>query len=77
MIKGFPKILLPLFLIFLCILLMFLSEFLGLDNENEGYLMLSLVTIIFYILLPLQVIFFIWQIFYKFWKKNRDSTPEV
>jgi|LSQX01.3.fsa_nt_gb hypothetical protein len=53
MIREFPKYLLPLITIFISFFLMLISGIFGLDNENEGYLILFLTFLIVYILIPL------------------------
>ena len=57
MISNFPKTLLPLFLIFICFFLMFISGLFGFDKESEGYFILILMFLVFYILIPSQILF--------------------
>ena len=74
MIKNFPKILIPTFLIIICIILIILLQIniLNSDNETIGYNSLLVVVFIIYILLPLQVLLFIFKILYKVWKQFND-----
>lgn len=74
MIKKFPKYLLPLITIFISFFLMLISGVFGLDKENEGYLLLLLTFIIFYILIPLQLILILIKIIYSLWKKYKSES---
>ena len=74
MIKAFPKYLLPLISIFISFFLMLISGIFGLDKENEGYLLLLLTFIIFYILIPLQLILILIKIIYSLWKKYKSES---
>ena len=73
MIKEFPKHLLLLFIIFISFFLMLISGIFGLDNENEGYLILSLTFLIFYVLIPLQLILILIKIILGLWKKYKNK----
>lgn len=72
MIKGFPKILLPLVLVFICFFLIFISGILGLDKESEGYFILVLISIVFYILVPLQFLLIVIKIAFRIIKNKKD-----
>ena len=73
MIKEFPKHLLLLFILFISFFLMLISGIFGLDNENEGYLILSLTFLIFYVLIPLQLILILIKIILGLWKKYKNK----
>lgn len=73
MIKKFPKYLLPLITIFISFFLMLISGIFGLDKEDEGYLLLLLTFIIFYILIPLQLFLLFIKLIYFLWERYKSE----
>ena len=74
MIKEFPKYLFPLFTIFISFFLMLISGIFGLDNENEGYLILFLTFLIFYNLIPLQLFLLFIKLIYFLWERYKNES---